>query len=81
MKRKNEQASKNPQLSFIYDKQIAIIKEEDAFWLSLVKEVNEITGETISGVQEVVRTGIAKLESLRQSISKGLNVRTLILPQ
>ena len=65
MKRKNEQASKNPQLSFIYDKQIAIIKEEDAFWLSLVKEVNEITGETISGVQEVVRTGIAKLERLR----------------
>ena len=65
MKRKNEQASKNPQLSFIYDNQIAIIKEEDAFWLSLVKEVNEITGETISGVQEVVRTGVAKLESLR----------------
>ena len=65
MKRKNEQASKKPQLSFIYDKQIAILKEEDAFWLSLVKEVNEITGETISGVQEVVRTGIAKLERLR----------------
>ena len=65
MKRKNTQASKNAQLSFILDKQIAIIKEEDAFWLSLVKEVDEITGETISGVQEVVRTGIAKLESLK----------------
>ena len=65
MKRKNTQASKNAQLSSILDRQIAIIKEEDAFWLSLVKEVNEITGETISGVQEVVRTGIAKLEGLK----------------
>lgn len=65
MKRKNTQTSKSAQLSFILDKQIAIIKEEDAFWQSLLKEVNEITGSTIVGVQEVVRTGIARMESLR----------------
>jgi hypothetical protein len=41
------------------------VEEEDAFWLGLGSEVNEITNETIAGVQEVVRTGIARLESLR----------------
>jgi hypothetical protein len=62
---KNAQVNKSSQLCAIYNKQLELVEEEDAFWLGLGSEVNEITNETIAGVQEVVRTGIARLESLR----------------
>jgi hypothetical protein len=64
-KSKNAQVNKSSQLCAILNKQLALVDEEDAFWLGMGNQVNEITNEIVAGVQDVVRTGVARLESLR----------------